>query len=63
MGNLHKFIQILCANSQEREKYLKTILFRRMIDMILEQIKNPDSFGNSEQNMIYFLQEARISWI
>ena len=25
--------------------------------MILEQIKNPDSFGNSEQNMIYFLQK------
>ena len=27
-----------------------------MIDMILEQIKNPDFFNNSEQNMIYFLQ-------
>ena len=24
--------------------------------MILEQIKNPDFFNNSEQNMIYFLQ-------
>ena len=27
--------------------------------MILEQIKNPDFFNNSEQNMIYFLQKRK----
>lgn len=53
MDNLHKFIPVICAIHNKKEIF-ENYTFRRMNDMILEQIKNPDFFNNSEQNMIYF---------